>query len=92
MREIKKILRNHLPQGITVHADGFGHVVLRGQNGEFIASACRLANGNLGGVRSFFGPIDLARGVGGLKAAAEAYCTPCEDSVQFQWLDAPRTR
>lgn len=69
-----EVLRKFLPQGVTVHEYRDGYVEVKCHSGEFIASSVRLDDGFLGGVRSFYGPVDLDRGVRGLKMAADAYC------------------
>jgi len=66
-------LRKNLHPGVTVHDYPDGYVEVKNHLGEYIASAVRVADGRLGGVRSFYGPIDLDRGVRGLKMAADAY-------------------
>ena len=66
-------LQKNLHPGVTVHNYPDGYVEVKGHLGEYIASAVRMSDGRLGGVRSFYGPLDLERGLRGLKMAADAY-------------------
>ncbi|AZV76961.1 hypothetical protein EBB79_02985 [Parasedimentitalea marina] len=72
MENVETLQRN-LPPGVIVLEYRDGYVEVKSRLGEFIASAVGMADGNLGGVRSFYGPVDLDRGVRGLKMAADAY-------------------